>query len=178
MSTPDTKRIFFALYPEGDVRAALAAEGMKQAKRYGGRAMRPDTLHFTLLFLGEVPADMVRDVFDCGDAVSCPAFDLTIDAHSSFRSNKVAWLGCTETPPELIELERQLGENLLKRGYRRSIDFKPHLTVARDCRHFPPAGPLEEKIHWHVNEFALIHSEPLKGPRYSLMEYWPLSPAA
>ncbi len=174
---PGKQRLFFALQPEGDVRAALAAEGGKAAQRCGGRILRPESLHFTLLFLGEVPTEKMREVYAWGDAVTCPPFDLTVDAHSSFRDGKVAWLGCRDPSPGLLRLEQQLGENASRGGFQRADNFIPHLTVARDCRYFPPAGPIENEIRWHVNQFALLRSDPLKGAGYTMLEYWNLRPA-
>ncbi|WP_144632279.1 2'-5' RNA ligase family protein [Bordetella genomosp. 13] len=49
----DTLRIFFALWPEGRARDALAPWQQRAHAHCGGRPMRPDTLHLTLAFLGE-----------------------------------------------------------------------------------------------------------------------------
>lgn len=178
MDTRLSRRVFFALYPDDPVRAALAREAAKLTPRYAGRAMRAETLHLTLLFLGEVPVQMIPAICAWGDAVACEAFDLSIDAHTSFRANKVAWLGCTERPPALAELERQLGEPLVRAGFRQTREFTPHLTFARDCRHLPPAGPIAPPLRWHVDRFVLIDSELDKGPRYTVLQSWPLRPAA
>ncbi|MBI3716257.1 MAG: RNA 2',3'-cyclic phosphodiesterase [Betaproteobacteria bacterium] len=169
-----TRRVFFALFPDDPVRAALVREAARLVPRYAGRAMRAETLHLTLLFLGEVPVQTIPEICSWGDAVACAAFDLSIDAHASFRDNKVAWLGCTEPPPALMELERQLSAPLLRAAYRNTGEFTPHLTFARDCRYLLPAGPVASPVHWHIDRFVLIDSELDKGPRYTVLKSWPL----
>ncbi len=47
-------RVFFALWPDDAERAALAAWQPPLEALYGGKAMRAETLHNTLVFLGNV----------------------------------------------------------------------------------------------------------------------------
>ena len=47
-------RLFFALWPSETERTALALWQPRLHELCGGRAMRPATLHVTLVFLGEV----------------------------------------------------------------------------------------------------------------------------
>src|SRR5581483_1928235 len=57
-----TRRIFFALWPDERVRAALAHATHKAVRSCGGRPVPVHNLHATLLFLGSVPESRIPDV--------------------------------------------------------------------------------------------------------------------
>ena len=53
------RRLFFALWPDPALQAAIAETGERIARtrKIEGRTIAPERLHLTLLFLGEVAAD-------------------------------------------------------------------------------------------------------------------------
>src|SRR3546814_10607201 len=52
VAAPAQARLFFALWPGPALAATLAHWAAQAQAACGGRAMRPDTLHLTLAFLG------------------------------------------------------------------------------------------------------------------------------
>jgi len=172
-------RLFFALWPNSEVRAQLAARRDPVVRAYAGRSMRADTLHMTMLFLGETPELLVPDLLACGDRVRASSFTLNVDACCHFPHSKVAWLGCTEPPAQLNTLWSALREQvdpLMPAAFADSVpnEFHPHITVARDCLHFPaPHGV--PPVTWPVEDFVLIDSNVLPGgPLYRVLRHWQL----
>lgn len=168
-------RLFFALWPDDRVRREIVARRDAIALNTGGRPMLPDTLHLTLLFIGEAAELKVPTLMACGDRVRAPSFHLTIDARSHFKRAHLAWLGSTELPAELIHLHDVLKNEIVREGF--ALDdqpFQPHITVARNCMHFPSPSPIDP-IAWAVESFVLIDSRNTPaGPMYRVLKYWHL----
>ena len=168
-------RLFFALWPDDRVRAELAAQRDRIAHDYAGRATRPDTLHLTLLFLGEVDELRVPTLLACGDRIKSVAFQLRIDACAHFREARVACLGGTEPPAALTDLHRALLTEV--RAAQFSVDesvYQPHITMARSCTIFPSPHPTPI-VDWPVESFVLIDSRRTEaGAIYRVLKYWPL----
>lgn len=96
--------------------------------------MRPEQLHLTLKFLGEVrdsvmmqACDVIRDT-----ASECEAFGLRIQGLGVFgRPARVVWAGC-EVPPELIKIQTRLESEFEKIGWdKEKRPFAGHLTICR-----------------------------------------------
>ena len=60
-------RLFFALWPSAELRRRLHALALRYQRLHGGRAMRAETLHLTLLFLGEVPRAQIASLLQAID---------------------------------------------------------------------------------------------------------------
>ncbi len=170
-------RLFFALWPDDRVRAALTAQRDVVAHDYRGRPMRPDTLHLTLVFVGQVPELKVPTLIACGDRVHVPSFRLDVDARSHFKPIKLAWLGCTEPPDALHILQSRLRAEIERAGFELDdVPFEPHITLARSCTLFP-APQAVPHVDWHVESFVLVdsHQTPA-GPLYRVLKFWTLDP--
>ncbi len=170
-------RLFFALWPNHEVRARLVAQRDLAVCEYRGRPMRADTLHMTLVFLGETPDLRVPLALGCGDRIKAEAFTLSIDARAHFPAAKVAWLGCTDTPAALHDLQNSLRVALEREQFmHRDRDgvYQPHITVARDCLAWPHPKDIPA-IEWHVEDFVLVDSTRTPGgPIYRVLRHWPL----
>jgi len=168
-------RLFFALWPGAAERRALqqAADSIQLAG--AARRVPPANLHLTLHFIGNVyRADMA-----CMQAearlVEAGAFRLAIDRRGYFSRPRVAWLGCSEVPEALVELQRQLGRRLQSCGFQpEARPWHPHVTVARKIdaidtdASFAPLG-------WQVRDFALIEVETVpNGVHYRVVESYSL----
>jgi 2'-5' RNA ligase len=168
-------RLFFALWPDDRIRAALVAQRMRIAHDFSGRPTRADTLHMTLLFLGAMPELVVPTLMACGDHVRAAPFTLCIDARSHFREARVAWLGATEPPAQLFALHDALAHAVRAAGI--SFDeapYHPHITMARKCSEFPAPGATPP-IEWAVESFVLVDSRQTpSGPIYRVLKHWPL----
>lgn len=168
-------RLFFALWPNNDIRAQLTARRDPIVRDYAGRPMRADTLHMTLLFLGETRELDVPTLLACGDRVRAASFTLNVDGRCHFPNSKVAWMGCTDPPAALNDL----GAALRKEVAQARLDYAdqhydPHITVARSCLLFPPPCGIPV-VQWHVEDFVLIDSTRTPGgPVYRVLRHWQL----
>jgi 2'-5' RNA ligase len=96
--------------------------------------VRPDQMHLTLKFLGEVRDEMVTDVCQTvtQTAAQCGNFDLHIRGLGVFgRPARVVWVG-TEPNPALAALQTAMDSGFEKIGWdREQRPFAGHLTVCR-----------------------------------------------
>ena len=168
----DSRRLFFALWPNEPVRRALfRARG--QLDGFSGRPTHPQDLHITLVFLGSVSAERQMCVEAVAGKIRGKPFDLTIDHFGFWPRPRILWCGPSETPAALQELVQYLQKGLKRCGFdpeRRP--YAAHATLARKARkiHCPA---LETPVQWPVREFALVSSrsggEP---PRYEPLRTW------
>ena len=174
-------RLFFALWPGEDVRAAIAAESGRLVAAHGGagRPLRPARYHLTLQFLGDIPPPRRDAVVAAASAaaatVASPAFELPLDQAGDFANARVWWLAPAAPPAGLRALWGASGAALPRQGVRAkaSPGFSPHLTIAREVAARLPATPVAP-IRWRVDRFVLVDSQP---PRpYRIIGEWPLTP--
>lgn len=170
-------RLFFALWPNPEVRARLVVQRDLAVREYRGRPMRVDTLHMTLVFLGQTPDLRVPMALECGDRIKAKSFTLNIDARAHFPAAKVAWLGCSGAPAALHELRNSL-LLVLDCGHFIHRDsntaYQPHITIARDCLAWPPPKAIPA-IEWLVEDFVLVDSTRTPGgPVYRVLRHWQL----
>jgi 2'-5' RNA ligase len=170
-------RLFFALWPDDAVRHALAAHCDAIAREAQGRATRADTLHLTLVFIGNVDDSRVSTLLACGDRVRARAFSLSVNRRAGFARARVAWLGGSDLPPELGMLHGELRAQVENAGFAlHSEPLQPHITIARHCKAFPDESGIAA-IDWRVESFVLVHSLPTPGgPLYRVLKHWTLAP--
>lgn len=170
-------RLFFALWPDEVTRQALVAHRDALAHETRGRAMRPDTLHLTLAFIGEVADLRVPTLLACGDRVRARQFSLPTDCTGYFQQPRVAWLGCSAPPPGLLALQRALYQQVSAGGFAlEDTPFRPHITLVRNCK-VEPSPKAIAPIDWRVESFVLVHSNLTPGgPMYRVLKHWALAP--
>ena len=167
-------RLFFALWPDADARAALNQAGKRLYKTWGGRRMRSDTLHLTLAFLGDTPASRLEELHSLAGSISAEKFTLNLDQPGCWSHNKVGWLGPSETPPALVKLVMRL-EVTLEAGHFHfdKRPHVPHVTLLRNAFCTPP--PLCQPVVWQVERFALVASRSAQtGAYYEVIGDWPM----
>jgi 2'-5' RNA ligase len=141
---PDTQRLFVAVPvpPETREQVRELIEPIR-AQPFGAapRWVHLETLHVTLRFLGDAPADEVPDVAQAVLAAvdGTPAFDVRLAGAGAFplrgRKIRALWLGIADGGPELARLSATLTERLALLGWPADVKpFAPHLTVARTDR--------------------------------------------
>lgn len=177
MPASDSRRVFFALWPDPAVAEKLATAALKAHALCGGRIMRLETLHLTLAFIGDVPAMSIESVAQAASLVSGDAFSLSLDRCGCWRHNRIVWAGASEPPLALIRLVGQLNDRLFDAGLPFDArDFAAHLTLLRNARCVPL--PTFEAIAWPVAEFVLVESQlSASGAAYTIIGRWPLAPA-
>lgn len=168
-------RLFFALWPDEAVRRRLSLLAEAGHRACSGRRTRPENIHLTLVFLGEVEDRRIAELQAVAAGVRAPAFELSIDTFAYWRHNRVAWAGPSETPQPLAQLVAQLEEGLTAAGFgfdRRP--FVPHITLIRKalCRETPS---LPCPVRWAVEGFVLARSVRIEdGASYQIIGGWPL----
>jgi 2'-5' RNA ligase len=174
-----THRLFFALWPDPQARAALALLARDVARHALGNAPRADNLHLTLAFLGSVGGDRLEPLRRIGGEVAARVapFDLSLERIGG-RGFGIAWLSPDGLPPALVALHGTLTTGLAGDGFaaeRRM--FRPHLTLARHCVRAAHRGAVLP-IRWTVDRLALVESTlAAGGSRYRDLASWPLGGA-
>jgi RNA 2',3'-cyclic 3'-phosphodiesterase len=169
-------KLFFALWPAEGVRRALWQTGGILHQVWNGRRMKPDTLHMTLVFLGETPVSRLEELKGLAGRIQGRQFDLAIKHAACWRHNKVGFLSPQDTPPALAQLVYGLEESLEAAGIEfEQRPYKPHITLLRNTR-CTSQVPFEP-IHWSPEEFVLVASSSTDhGQIYQLLGRWKLSP--
>jgi 2'-5' RNA ligase len=167
-------RLFFALWPDDAVRAALAQWSRAIERVGGGVPTRAESIHLTLAFLGATDPGRRADIEAAAARVAVRPFDLAIDAAGYWKHNRIAWAGASATPAALEGLVRDLRAALTAAAVPFDPKpFVPHLTLVRKAR--PGfAIPGLEPVRWEVTAFVLVESEPhAGGSRYAIAARWP-----
>ena len=173
MARSNTKRLFFALWPDEQFRDQLHRI-QTTLDLSAGRLVHKADLHITLQYLGQVDEDQLECVKDAASRVEAAGFRLEIDSIHHWRRPRVLWAGLADLPNELSRLVRQLGEELAGCGFPpEERSYHPHITLARKVR---KAGSLrlENTISWIAGEFVLVvsHSDG-RVPRYEPIARFP-----
>jgi len=181
-SADATHRLFFALWPDEDVRRAIAERAAEVALTGapGGRPSAPERYHLTLQFLGTfkpLPAALVEGAIAAADSVRAQAFSLVLDRLGAFERNRVWWLGTDAASPGLRSLFERLGVALAATGLPPAEDatrFVPHVTLGRKLQQRLQPRAIDP-LPWPVRDFVLVDSA-AGAPAYRIVRRWPLDP--
>ena len=133
-------RLFFAVELPREVREAAAAHAARLRREFpGARASwpRPESLHLTLKFLGEVEAIRLNALRHAAveAAAALAPFTLSLGGAGTFPPRgtaRVLWLGVRDDDGQLSRLQFRLDKECVYVGFEReSKPFRPHLTLAR-----------------------------------------------
>jgi 2'-5' RNA ligase len=129
-------RAFIAIDLPEPVRAALAAAQQRmRSVAPEARWTRPEGIHLTLKFLGEISDAQTKQVVEALTMLQAfDPFSVEVKEFGFFpheRRPRVFWAGLA-APPALQELAARVESQLEKRGFaREERAFTPHLTLAR-----------------------------------------------
>jgi 2'-5' RNA ligase len=163
-------RLFVAL--ELAPEACRAAEEVARELKATGadvKWVRPESLHLTLKFLGEVDPGRLPELQEAlrRACAGARALELGLAGAGAFpgvRRPQVVWLGLEGQTAELAGLAARVEDEAEALGFARDKrGFKPHLTLGRMRRKrrgagAPPAGPLAR---------ALAGLAGWQGPRFT-----------
>lgn len=190
-AAPDKARLFFALWPTPPAAESLVAIARDVAKTHGGRVTRPETVHLTLAFLGEVPLASLPEIKRAAALVAVPAFDITLNRLEFWTRQRLQVARC-DCPPQLADLVDQLRRSLAATGLlpaRADYPFKPHVTLVRkmplageasgeaagESEKPPMALPKIDPPVWNCDRFVLARSRlSPAGSGYELVAAFPL----
>jgi len=168
-----TRRLFFALWPNGGVRHQLdkiAAEYRPEKSR----AIPAANLHATLIFLGPQPQELLTAITGAAARVQGRPFTLILQQLQVWRRPQVLCLCAEQIAEELIAMHRQLRQALLDTGVRMDDRaYRPHVTLARKVRRSTGVDRLPSPMYWSVHGFSLIESVSAEsGVQYRELESW------
>jgi 2'-5' RNA ligase len=186
MSEP-TRRVFFALWPNEEVRAALAHATHKAVRASGGRPVPTHNLHATLLFLGSVAESCLADLIAVGSLVAsasevrASAPELVFE-RIEFWAKAHVLVATTAVPAggPAHAVAVALADMLLRETSRLGLtpDLKPfraHVTLARRVVRVSRSFDMRA-VHWALNGFALVESRTApEGSQYSVLESFALN---
>jgi RNA 2',3'-cyclic 3'-phosphodiesterase len=171
----DIARLFFALWPSHEVQCSLRNIALQHLGECGGRPMRANTLHLTLLFMGAVKRMQIEALMNAAGRVSLNPFAFRVQQFACWPRNHVGYAAPRNEVEELVWLARLLRQEVKQAGFSFDRkDFVPHVTLLRHIAN--PAPPsLCVPIEWRVSEFALVESILSEhGVHYQTLATWQL----
>ena len=134
--------------------------------------VRLESLHMTLLFLGECDADETERAKLAAHAIAASPFEVRLDQCEYRTRQAIVWLRGVSTAALT-----GLADNLRAGLQRADVPFDPkpfipHVTLGRKVR---SAKTADCDLKWVVHEFVLMRSAPSPGgSRYEAIGRWPL----
>lgn len=131
-------RTFIAIEIPAEIKKEMA-KVQDELKRSGADAgwTRPEGIHLTLKFLGEVPETKIEEIKNAlvRAAEATSRFRLKIAGAGAFpnpKNPRVVWLGVSGDIDNLSALQGSVEESMTAMGFdREERAFSPHLTLAR-----------------------------------------------
>lgn len=133
-------RLFVAVELSEDAKQAIVAAQKRLGRTIdtgpGLRWSRPDQMHVTLAFIGEVDASRASSIVDAGaPPIAMRPFDVAFAGLGVFPPRgapRVLWLGASAGAEHLVRLQRIVADRLLSAAVE--LDdrpFHPHVTLGR-----------------------------------------------
>ena len=185
MSSEPTRRLFFALWPDERMQAALADATRSTTDATDGRAIPSVNLHLTLAFLGAVPETRIAALTPIAAEVaaafpqSLAPIDVTLDTVEHWRKPELLCATASAPGAAAAALAHALKSALVAGGFAPDLKpFRVHATLARKVRRI--SGELSvAPVRWTFADFHLIESRSggsgsAQGSAYSTREKWAL----
>jgi 2'-5' RNA ligase len=170
-----TRRLFFALWPDPEVRRQL----VRISHQCTRRPVADANLHMTLVFLGARTEEEQQCFCQAVSSIHCEPFEIEMDYLGGRARSGIQWLAASRIPEVLLEFVSRLNAALETCGYQpEPRRFLPHVTLARKVKK-PLIKSGLDPIHWPVRDFVLVESLPVEGGvRYEVLERWPFEKPA
>ena len=169
-------RVFFALWPTAAESGKLAAWQQPLQHLCGGRAMGKETLHTTLVFIGNVEQARLEALQLAAQEASGETVDLCFDGARYWQHNRIVYAAPGAAPQQLAQLVGSLERSLARHGF--SFDqraYQPHVTLLRDARWTDTPLPAMQPVCWQVRDFVLAESARHGGKAgYRVLARFPL----
>ena len=169
MRSPSHVRLFIALWPPEPVRDEIVRWQSQWQWPEKASVVKPERLHVTLHFLGDVAPERVLDLKYVLAPIRAQHFDLHFKRSETWQHG-MAVLRPESSPTQLRGLHGRIGLALAEIGMKtEGRTDRPHVTLAR--RAAPAVPPqLPPDIMWQARDgFALVQT--LSGGRgYETLE--------
>ncbi|MBI5438216.1 MAG: RNA 2',3'-cyclic phosphodiesterase [Nitrosomonadales bacterium] len=171
-----TARVFFALWPTAAEREQLAAWQKPLKRLCGGRAMRGETLHNTLVFIGDVEIYGLEVLQLAAQEVGGEGFGLCFDEARYWGHNHIVYAAPHHVPQQLMQLVGALEQRLIAHRFKFDRrDYQPHVTLLRNAHWSDMPLPAMRPVCWQIGDFALVQSVPRDGlADYRVLARFPL----
>jgi 2'-5' RNA ligase len=180
----ETIRSFFSFDIEDQtiIRRLTEAQGMLASTGANLKMVKPQNIHLTVRFLGDISPSMVDAIHEEMKQLSLTPFTVELTGLGAFPKlnyPRVVWAGIRKGADELKDVFGQLEPRLRGLGFKPDHKgFSPHLTIAR-VRNGRNKAQLIKLIRELENrEFGVVKAECLrlkksdltpKGPIYSTL---------
>jgi 2'-5' RNA ligase len=134
-------RVFIAIDIDEQIRAGLSRlqqqlQNKADIKKGDVKWVEPDNIHLTLKFLGEIKDAKIVDICNIVKNVAGrhSSFELAVESVGCFggRSARVLWVGLSKGKESLLQLQKDLEEQLSSAGWPpETREFTGHLTLCR-----------------------------------------------
>jgi 2'-5' RNA ligase len=173
-------RLFFALWPNSAERAAMAEWQAPLRRLCGGRVMLPETLHTTLVFLGDVFEHRLEALRLAAQEVTGRGFELNLATAHYWGHNHIVYAAPDSAPQELADLVSELEQNLHKHRFHfEARPYKPHVTMLRNAQWSDAPLPPMRAVRWKISDFVLVQSlRDEEGAHYEVLARFEMKQAA
>lgn len=177
LSDNSMARVFFALWPNDAERSVLAAWQAVLKAACGGRLMRADSLHLTLVFLGNIPCARLEALQLAAREVGAGGFELCLDEARYWQHNHILYTAPGVVPRPLAWLVSELEHALRQHQFEfEQRAYQPHLTLLRNARCGNASLAAPPPVSWKIRDFVLLQSAPHHGvPAYRVLARFPLA---
>jgi 2'-5' RNA ligase len=134
-------RVFIAVDIDEHIRKGLdklqsELQDRLDVRRSDMKWVKPESIHLTLKFLGEIKDEQAAEVCDIVKQVAQKhsSFELAVESLGCFggKSARVAWVGTTSGSDELARLQEEIEKDLAQAGWPpENRQFTGHLTLCR-----------------------------------------------
>jgi 2'-5' RNA ligase len=182
-------RLFAAVDLSRETRDAMAAEQRMLAASLGQAAgslkwVKTDRAHLTLVFLGQVQADVVPPLTETMSRdIDATPFEMAFGGRGVFPARgapRVLWSGVVAGIEPLRSLQQEIVRRVVKHGVvLEAREFHPHLTLARwtasrssDAARVLSAARRETLAREFVSRVTLFESRlSSSGPAYTALTH-------
>lgn len=184
-------RLFLAVDLDDEARRAIAAEQTRLLAAVGEegriRRVRPDQMHVTLVFLGDVAdEEATATVEACGRPVDAQPFDVVFAGVGVFPPRgapRALWIGVDAGAADLTALQQEMAARVAPFGHAEAGGaFEPHVTLGRWRRSRPSdrgravaLAPRTPTARCRVDHVTLYRSElpsaQHAGPAYTALAH-------
>lgn len=181
MAAGQTRRVYFALWPERAQQTELAEAAKALVAESRGRAVPAGNLHVTLAFLGSVPEVRLADVRAVGARVAAEAS--VSEARLSFTGlecwKRAGALCAVSEGGDTVAtaLADGLKRELVAAGFVPDLKpFRPHVTLARNITAESAHARRDDVLRlspvvWRFASFALVDSKTAaQGAIYTVLD--------
>jgi RNA 2',3'-cyclic 3'-phosphodiesterase len=180
-----SRRLFFALWPDERMQAALAEATRAVVSACDGAAVPSQNFHLTLAFLGAVPEHRIADLTPIAARVALAyqahaetagaPLVIALDRIDYWRRSEILCATARAPSVPATALAGALRSALTEHGFAPDLKpFRTHATLARKVRRVTRERDMSA-VRWMFRDFRLVesHTAP-SGAVYSTREIYPL----